>query len=64
MDKASQERTAFNTHSVHYEFCVKPFGLFNGPATFQRLMESVLVEKCCMGYLDDVLIIGKNFAEH
>ena len=43
------------------------FGLCNGPATFQRLMESVLVgllRKCCMVYLDDVLIIGKNFAEH
>ena len=67
MDKASQEKTAFNTHSGHYEFCVMPFGLCNGPATFQRLMESVLVgllRKCCMVYLDDVLIIDKNFAEH
>ena len=67
MDRASQEKTAFNTHSGHYEFCVMPFGLCNGPATFQRLMESVLVgllRKCCMVYLDDVLIIGKNFAEH
>ena len=67
MDRASQEKTAFNTHSGHYEFCVMPFGLCNGPTTFQRLMESVLVgllRKCCMIYLDDVLIIGKNFAEH
>ena len=67
MDKGSQEKTAFNTHSGHYEFCVMPFGLCNGLATFQRLMESVLVgllRKCCMVYLDDVLIFGKNFAEH
>ena len=66
-DRASQEKTAFNTHSGHYEFCVMPFGLCNGLATFQWLMESVLVgllRKCCMVYLDDVLIIGKNFAEH
>ena len=67
MDRASQEKTAFNTHPGRYEFCVMLFGLCNGPATFQRLMESVLVgllKKCCMVYLDDVLIIGKNFAEH
>ena len=64
MNKASQEKTAFNAHSGHYEFCVMPFGLCNGPVTFQQLIESVLVEKCCMVYLDDVLIICKNFAEH
>ena len=67
MDKASQEKIAFNTHSGHCEFCVMLFGLCNGPATFQRLMESVLVgslRKCCMVYLDDVLIIGKNFVEN
>ena len=54
MDKASQEKNAFNTHSGHYEFCVMPFGLCNGPATFQWLMESVLVglpRKCCMVYV-------------
>ena len=41
MDRASQEKkkTAFNTHSGHYEFCVMPFGLCNEPATFQWLME-------------------------
>jgi len=38
MDQASQEKTAFNTHSGHYKFCVMPFGLYNGPATFQCLM--------------------------
>ena len=67
MDQDSQEKTAFNIHSGHYEFHVMPFGLCNGPATFQRLMESVLVSlsrNCCMVYLDDVLVIGKNFTEH
>jgi len=27
INKASQEKTAFNTHSEYYEFCVMPFGL-------------------------------------
>jgi len=67
MDKASQDKNAFNTHSGHCEFCVMPFGHCNGPATFQRLMESVLVgslRSCCMVYLDDVLVIGTSFVEH
>jgi len=67
MDQASQEKTAFNTHSGHYEVCVMPLGLCNGPATFQHLMESVLAglsRGCCMMYLDDVLLIGKDFTEH
>ena len=39
------------------------FGLCNELATLQWLMELVLVRKCCMVYLDDVLIIGKNFCQ-
>ena len=67
MDKDSQEKTAFSTYSGHYEFQVMPFGLSNAPATFSRLMETVLVglnRNCCLVYLDDVLVIGKSFSEH
>ena len=67
MDGDSQEKTAFSTCSGHYEFHVMPFGLCNGPSTFQRLMESVLMglsRSRCMVYLDDVMVIGRNFTEH
>lgn len=67
MDADSQEKTAFTTLEGLFEFTVMPFGLCNAPATFQRLMESVLAglarEKCVV-YLDDVLVMGKTFDEH
>jgi len=52
-------------HYVHtseelYEFNVMPFNLCNGPATFQRLMNLLLVGiqwSSCLVYLDDVIIL-------
>ena len=62
-----REKTAFCTHEGLYEFKVMPFGLTNAPATFQRLMDSVLAGlqwKSCLVYLDDIIICGKTFEEH
>ena len=67
MEKSSQEKTAFITHTGFYEFRKMPFGLVNAPATFQRLMEAVLsgiVRDGCHVYLDDVLVLGKTLQEH
>ncbi|GFW40401.1 retrovirus-related Pol polyprotein from transposon 412 [Trichonephila clavipes] len=44
-----------------------PFGLCNAPATFERLMETVvkgLTFEACLIYLDDVIIEGRTFEEH
>lgn len=67
MAPESQEKTAFITHSGLYEFTVMPFGLCNAPATFQRLMETVLAglaRTSCMVYIDDILVVGETFEDH
>ena len=60
-------KNAFVTHSGLYEFSVMPFGLKNAPATFQRLMETVLsglIRDVCLDYLDDTIVTGRTFSEH
>ncbi|KAI4890220.1 hypothetical protein NFI96_031095 [Prochilodus magdalenae] len=51
----------------YWQFKVLPFGLCNSPATFQRLMNTVLaglVYKCCAVYLDDVVTASPTFDQH
>ena len=55
-----KEKTAFCTPDGLFEFNVLPFGLCNGPATFQRLMDLVLTNlqwSSCLVYLDDVIVV-------
>ena len=43
------------------------FGLKNAPATFQRLMETVLAglnRRVCLDYLNDIIVTGETFTEH
>ena len=49
------------------EFRIMPFGLMNAPATFERLVEGVLhslTGRCCLVYIDDIVIMGETFTEH
>ena len=68
LDEESKEKAAFVTpHLGVWEFNVLPFGLTNGPATYQRLMESLLRGICprvCLIYIDDLICHSRNFAEH
>jgi hypothetical protein len=67
MDPDSMDKTTFNSKYGSYRFRVMPFGVCNGPATFQRLMDEVFRDmkfKCVCVYFDDVFIYSKTLAEH
>ena len=60
-------KTAFACSSGLFQFKVLPFGVCNGGATFQRLMDYVLSGlswKICLLYLDDIIVFSKTFEEH
>ncbi|GBM96236.1 Retrovirus-related Pol polyprotein from transposon 297 [Araneus ventricosus] len=62
-----REKTAFTIGQGLRQFKVMPFGLCNAPATFERLMETVLrglSSEACLVYLDDIIIVGRTFEEH
>ena len=67
MDPASEDLTTFRTRYGAYRCKVLPFGLTNGPATYQRYMNDVLfdyLDDFCTAYLDDILIYSDNELEH
>ena len=67
MKSKTRKKQLFQLPKGYFEFNVIPFGLTNAPATFQRLMECVLVgltEKQCLIYLDDIVVFSKSFKGH
>lgn len=66
MEESDKPKTAFVTRNGLYQFTVMPFGLCNSPATFVRLMETVLAGlnyKICLVYIDDIIVFGRTFEE-
>jgi Reverse transcriptase (RNA-dependent DNA polymerase)/RNase H-like domain found in reverse transcriptase/Integrase zinc binding domain/Integrase core domain/Chromo (CHRromatin Organisation MOdifier) domain/Retroviral aspartyl protease len=67
MHPDSEDLTTFRTRYGAYKCKVLPFGLTNGPATYQRYMNDVLfdyLDDFCTAYLDDILIYSENEEEH
>lgn len=67
MHPDAEELTSFRTRYGQYKCKVLPFGLSNGPSTYQRYMNDTLFEYLdvfCTSYLDDILIYSDNAVEH
>lgn len=62
-----EDLSAFRTRYGAYKYKVLPFGLCNGPASFQRYINGKLIgylDKFCSAYIDDILIYSDNVEEH
>jgi hypothetical protein len=67
IDEQDKKKTAFVTTDGLYEFNVLPFGLSNAPATFQRIINSVLGAlrwDITLVYLDDIIVYSPSFDKH
>ena len=67
MDPKSALKSAFVTHEGLFEWTCMPFGLSGAPATFHRMMDTVLAGlkwQCCLVYLDDVVVFSRTFDDH
>ena len=65
---AEQDRskTAFTTPQGLFQFTVMPFGLSGAPATFQRMLDTLIdgLESFTAAYLDDLVIYSETWEDH
>ena len=65
LDEASQEITTFRTPFGRYCYRRLPFGLCVSQDLFQQAMDRILARAPgCVGIADDVVVYGRNNAEH
>ncbi|XP_055343914.1 uncharacterized protein LOC129591981 [Paramacrobiotus metropolitanus] len=66
MDEASKDMTTFVTPEGMYRFNRMPFGVCNGPATFQMHVDKITAKarkKGVFAYIDDIIFFGRTFEE-
>ena len=67
MDERDIEKTAFSTHSGHYEWLRMPMGQKNSGATLQMALQMLLADSnwlYTLSYVDDVILWSKDFDTH
>lgn len=65
LTQRASEISAFVTPDSFLQYRVMAFGLRNAPATFQRLVNTVLAGvPNCSAYLDDLVVYSSTWSEH
>lgn len=67
LEETDMNKTAFWWKGELFEFTRMPFELYNAPATFQFIMNTVLREenwKFIIPYLDDIIVFSSSIEEH
>jgi len=67
LKQGEEAKTAFQTHTSHYEFRVMAFGLSGAPTMFLKAMNLTLgplLRKCVLVFFDDILIFSRSYEEH
>ena len=61
----AKEISAFVTPDGSHQYKVMPFGMKNSPATFQRLVYSLIFNLVgCKAYIDDAIIFSEEWEQH
>lgn len=65
LTERASEISAFITPNTFLQYTVMAFGMCNTPATFQRLVNTVLagLTNAYNGYLDDLIVYTSNTCE-
>ena len=67
LPEEDQEKCAIIAQSGLYQPTRMPQGLTNAPATFQRIMDSIISDlklSCVLVYLDDINVFSRTFLDH
>jgi hypothetical protein len=65
VEEDSKDLVTINTHRGLYRYNRLPFGVKSAPGIFQRIMDTMLAGlPGALAYLDDVIVVGKDEAEH
>jgi hypothetical protein len=62
-----KDLTTFRTRFGSFKYRIMPFGLTNGPASYQYYINDVLfnyLDQFASAYLDDILIYSETFKKH
>ena len=67
IDEKDRHKTAFITKYGLFEYERMPYGLTNAPSCFQRVVQLLMrgmTWKQILAFLDDIIVLGKQFRDH